>query len=412
LIIAVPPDPVLTLDEVVELVERVVRLAVGGSSSLAVYIVIHDPALESPGAVTRHAHVLLGLREVEGTGLSRNKIRHLFAQARHAAAPNAHRSYVAEALSWPDIARDLQSTLFAEITSDAVVDPPAPFPGRHWSAKTLRHSPERRTRHDQSVDRRNFELINGDPAELVARMLRGRSVMRIDEVRRLLARFLDGADEREQRLDAILTDPVIATLANDPAEPQPRWLTTKAVHDLMRKTVAIMDRAATRRRCRSYGARGGRVRRLQRLKASRQHGSGNPRGPFESRRGQSNACGRGDRGPLALQRGQWIVYTANDYTTEHIRAGRFAKFVDACSPDVLEVIHPNGVGATLDPRLFPHVRSSSCDHHSRGSTGAEGFKPADRGHDTAPRLERRTVGGRPRRAGRHSRRSVCREEPE
>jgi hypothetical protein len=537
LIIAVPPDPVLTLDEVVELVERVVRLAVGGSSSLAVYIVIHDPALESPGAVTRHAHVLLGLREVEGTGLSRNKIRHLFAQARHAAAPNAHRSYVAEALSWPDIARDLQSTLFAEITSDAVVDPPAPFPGRHWSAKTLRHSPERRTRHDQSVDRRNFELINGDPAELVARMLRGRSVMRIDEVRRLLARFLDGADELEQRLDAILTDPAITTLANDPTESRPRWLTTKAVYDLMRKAVAIVDRTATQPNvsgpsapatlavavgsadtavmrqlvqgladsprpihrplilgrkhsdCRAIAAeigrtdpivgtfaglggspvrnRPGRTGRIglrrggsvivphaetvddQDLAAlllrAERHGarlllgydvsrasascslaaqladavgdrisidaediaaglraglvdracrafyrSGKIRFDVADRTARAEAefvvfndlkrlasmdreiqearssyeeagamlAVEATRGPLVLQRGQWIVYTANDYTTEHIRAGRFAKFVDACSPDLLEVIHPNGVGATLDLRLFPHVRSA------------------------------------------------------
>jgi hypothetical protein len=537
LIFALPPEQVLTLDEAVELVERVVHRAVGGSSSLPVYIAIHDPALASPGAVTRHGHVLFGLREVVGAGLSRKKVRNLFAQPRHAAAPNVRSSYVAEGLSWPDMARDLQNELFAEIGSEALVDPPAPFAGRHWSVKTLRHSPERRTRHDQSVDRQNIELINGDPAELVAHMLRGRSLMRIDEVRRLLAHFLDSADNREQRLDAILTHTAIATFANDPAETQPRWLTTKAVADQMRTAVAVVDRAVAERRdrgpaqppaldittasseaaivstlvnrlsdslrpihrplilgkkhsdCRALAAAIGHsdpiVGTFAALKAAPLRNRHGRTGRIGLRRGgliavphaesvddqdlatlllraeqygarlllgydvsraspsfslaarladvlgdsdvveaedivrelQVGLVNRASRalyqhgkvrfgsadqtageaadfvvcddltrlasadreiheaqpddadagamlaietanGPLPLQRGQWIVYTANDYATEHIRVGRFARVVGASSPHGLEVAHPSDVEANLDLRTFPHVRSA------------------------------------------------------
>jgi len=246
-IFALPSDSVVTLDEAVELAKRLVRFILRGSSSLPVLIVIHDPALAEPGNEARHAHIFVGLREVEGSGLSRKKIRGLFAQARHAAQPNVHGSYIAEAVNWPDIARDLQTMFFAEICSDALVDPPAPFAGRHWSAKTRRESPERRTRHDKLVDRQNTELINGAPAELVTRLLRGRSVMRIDEVRRLQARFLDGADDRENRLDTIVTDPAIVTYASQPNDQRPGWLTCSAIDDVIREAVALVDRAAADR---------------------------------------------------------------------------------------------------------------------------------------------------------------------
>jgi MobA/MobL family len=246
-IFALPSDSVVTLDEAVEMAERLVRFIMRGSSSLPVLIVIHDPALGEPGSEARHAHIFVGLREVEASGLSRKKIRGLFAQARRAAQPNVHSAYVAEGVSWPDTARDLQTMFFAEICSGEVVDPIAPLGGRHWSAKTRRESPERRALHDDMVERRNIELINGAPAELIRRLLRGRSVMRIDEVRRLLARFLDGADDRENRLNAIITDPAIVTYAAKPNDQRPHWLSCSAIDDVTREAVALVDRAAADR---------------------------------------------------------------------------------------------------------------------------------------------------------------------
>jgi len=247
LIFALPPDTILTIDEAAELVDRLVTFGVGGSSALPAYIAIHDPALATPGAVNRHAHILIGLREIDSTGLSRRKVRHLFAQPRHA-GHNAGASYVAEGLHWPDIARDLQNMMFAEVGSSALVDPPAPFGGLHWSAKALRHSPERRARHDETTFRQNVELINGDPAMLVARMLRGRSAMRVDEVRGSLARFIDSEEDREWRLDTILTSPKIVTLASDATETKPRWLTTTVIYDKMCQALAVVDRGVARRR--------------------------------------------------------------------------------------------------------------------------------------------------------------------
>lgn len=530
LIFALPPDTILTVDEAAELVDRLVRVGIGGSPALPAYVTIHDPALAAPGAVNRHAHVLVGLREIDGTGLSRRKVRHLFAHPRHAAGPNVVPSYVAEGLPWPDIARDLQNVMFAEVGSNALVDPPAPVGGRHWSAKTLRHSPDRRARHDETVRRQNVELVEGDPPVLVARMMRGRSAMRIDEVRRLLARFLDSEEDRQWRLDRILTNTEVVTLASDGTETKPRWLTTKIIYDAMCEAVAVVDRAAT---ARSPGAPSqrpalevivasgeetivaalserlsGSARRIHRpLVIGQKHsdcralaaeiGDCRPTigtfnaleaGPRRNSRGGTNriglryggfivvphvecvgdqdlaalllrteqygarlllgydvsrgapsnslaarladklcdrpvfdkddvtrhlraglvhqACralyrdnrihfGAPDRdareaadfvvcddedrlagldrelqstrsadsdravtGLLSLVRGQCIVYTAGDFNTEHIRAGRFAKVIDATPLGTLEVIHTNGAKATLDLKSFPPIRSA------------------------------------------------------
>ncbi|MCW5691664.1 MAG: MobA/MobL family protein [Pseudolabrys sp.] len=537
LIFALPSDEILTVDEAAELVDRLVSVAIGGSSLLPVYVAIHDPALEQPGAQTRHAHVMIGLRAVEGTGLSPLKVRHLFARPRHATAPNTGSNYVAEGLAWPDIARDLQDMMLREIGCDALVDPPAPFSGRHWSTKVLREAPERRTRHDQMAHRQNVELINGDPAVLVARMLRGRSVMRIDEVHRLIARFLDSEEDRQLQLDTILTDTKIVPLSNDASSAKPEWLTTKAVYDSMRDALAIAKCAEAERRDRiptqsptlevvlasaeppianailtrvltlprstrrplvlgekysdcsavaaelsnwrpiigtfaalnapRHGSRRSREGRigLQRgglivvphaagvsdqhlatlLVRAQQYGARLVLGFDPKRASPSSALaaqladmlgdspvaeaedivrdlrtgliGRACRalhrdgrvrfgaanlaagqkadfvvcddakclagldqhiqtirsgtedtrnafaietgaGPLLLQLGQWIVVTADDYTTDYIRAGRFARVAGARPPHGLDVVHHNGVAATLDLKAFPHVRSA------------------------------------------------------
>ena len=63
-------------------------------------------------------------------------------------------------------------------------------------------------------------------------------------------------------------------------------------------------------------------------------------------------------GPLVLQSGQWIVYTANDYATGDIRAGRFAKVLGSVASGTLDVVHPGGSNAAIDLLRFPHVRSA------------------------------------------------------
>lgn len=530
LIFALPPDPILTLDETAELVDRLVTFATSGSSALPAYVAIHDPALAAPGSINRHAHVLIGLREIDGTGLSRRKVRHLFARPRHAAAANFRTSYIAEALHWPDIARDLQNMMFAEVGSSALVDPPAPFAGRHWSAKALRHSPERRARYDETTYRQNVELINGDPAMLVAGLLRGRSAMRVDEVRGLIARFLDSEEDRQWRLDKILTDTEVVTLARDGTETEPRWITTKVIYDVTCEALAVVDRevaarraggpsrhpaleitvaseeativaalaerlsgssrrvhrplvigqkhsdcralataiegsrptvgtfkaleAAPRRNNRGRSDRVGlrragfifvphaegvsdqdlatlllraeryRARLLLGYDVSRMSPSGNLAARLADKLGGGPVVDVEDVAPylkaglvdeacralyrnhrvrfdapdgeareafdfvvsddqdrlasldreirsarsgggeiavtdhLSLVHGQWIVYTASDYNTQHIRAGRFARVVGACSPHIIEVVDTEGVKAALDATSFPRIRSA------------------------------------------------------
>jgi hypothetical protein len=238
LIAALPPDNELTLDEALELIERIVDRIIGDRSLVAV-IAVHDPRLITSGARNRHCHILIVLREVDRAGFGK-KVRDLFARARFG---SGGRYYVAEGEDWPARSAEMQQTLFLELATDTVVDPPAPIPDERWPEATMRNDPMRVAKHRRAIRHKNIEFIYGPAEALVDRMLRGRGAVLVQELRQLLARFLDGEPERRDRLDEILTDAAIVTLTAHAGDPRPSRLTTRRVYEMMTSATQLVDRA-------------------------------------------------------------------------------------------------------------------------------------------------------------------------
>ncbi|MFL9826145.1 MobA/MobL family protein [Rhodoplanes sp. SY1] len=236
-VLALPPDDELTLDEAVELTNRIAQ-AVRGSWDAPLYVAIHDPRRLRPGARTRHAHIFMALREVRKGAFARTKIRP-FARVRRSAEQKS--VFVAQGTDWPRLAHEVQQAYFAELGIDLVVDPPAPVGGRHWSRTSLQTEPGRRDVHEGLTRTRNLAAVSGPVEPLVGHLLRGRGVVQIAEARRLLARFLDGEDERQARLEAILGDASIVTLARNPGEARPSSMTTGAVQQVIEAVVRWVD---------------------------------------------------------------------------------------------------------------------------------------------------------------------------
>lgn len=232
LIVALPPDDELTLDEAIEVTRRLVQQACS-PHALPAHFAIHDPAqLEaSRGSRNRHAHVSVGLRaRFEGP-----KVRDLWARPRHGRKHGLPATYVAEGISWPEKARDLLIHFFDELGLDNVVDPPAPAPDRHWSDRDLLGDADKVDNYRHAQRATNLALIYGDASILIETLLRGRSTMRIGEIHRLLAKFVDRESDRTIRADEILADSEIVTLGRPTHDGKttPRFATTRRIFDLM-----------------------------------------------------------------------------------------------------------------------------------------------------------------------------------
>ena len=241
-VVALPPDREVTLDEAIELMCRIAD-RIRGIIRLPIYIGIHDPHLVSPGDVNRHGHLFLPLREVDRRGFLLKKVRELFARPRKPSEQNAHSLYVAEATNWPAVSFEEQQTFFTELAIDLVVDPSAPYGNRHWTEATMREEPER-VEADRILNRRrNLDVVQGAPAELVDHLLRGRSTMPIAEVRRLVVNLIDSDAAREERMDMILSDASIVTFASRESEKRPSRITTRAARDLIDEAVEFVDSA-------------------------------------------------------------------------------------------------------------------------------------------------------------------------
>jgi hypothetical protein len=240
LVLALPPASEMTLTEATELTRRIARL-IAGDRRLAIHIAIHDPAMMQPGARNRHAHLFFPRREIEYDQLAGPAIRDLFARPMQISA-GGH-AVTVEGNQWPDFYRRQQQMYFAEQGLELVVDPIAPFPGRHWQTEIKLDDP--RVQRSRSRTRQlNIQAIHGDPTWLVGKLLRRRSTIRVAELQRLLDRFIDGEGLRQAILETILSRPDIVTLAADPVAERPRFVTTAAVHDSVQRACELVDRAA------------------------------------------------------------------------------------------------------------------------------------------------------------------------
>lgn len=240
LVLALPPASEMTLTEATELTRRIARLIAGGRR-LAIHIAIHDPAMMYPGARNRHAHLFFPRREIEYGELAGPAIRDIFARPMKISAVG--NAVTVEGNRWPDFYRRQLQTHFAELGIELVVDPIAPFPGRHWQTEIKRDDPRVQNNRSRTW-RLNVQAIHGDPVWLVGKLLRGQSTIRIAELQRLLDRFIDGEGQRQIVLEAVLSHPDIVTLAADPVAEKPRFITTTAVYNSVKRACELVDRAA------------------------------------------------------------------------------------------------------------------------------------------------------------------------
>jgi hypothetical protein len=250
IVLALPPDDEITIIEATELTRRI-ALSIAGERRLAIYAAIHDPAQATPGARNRHGHLFCHHRETQGDELAGPVIRDLFGRPLRLTADGS--TVTVEGNKWPDFYLRKLQAYFAELGIDLVVDPIAPFPGRRWPAHIDLDDP-RVKNFNKRTRNLNVEAIHGNPAQLVKKLLRGRSTMRIPELERLIAKFVDNESERQMRFEAILGGPDIVTYAADTNATKPRYLTTASVDQSIRRACELVDRAASEPDARSIQA--------------------------------------------------------------------------------------------------------------------------------------------------------------
>jgi hypothetical protein len=240
-VVALPPSTEAALHEAIEVMHRIVIKA-RGSHELPIHVAIHHKK------INRHGHATIAFRPIHPDGTLGLKTRDQFATFRTTAWWNA--ADVVEGLNWPKLTWEVHATFFAERAIDLVVDPAAPKPGEHLAAyafnngefhdgEALRriHADRRRLQED------NIEIIRGSPPVLIEALLRGRSVMQIDEVRRLCARFVDAEGQRHAAVDRLLIDQNVITSADDIHALNARYVTTRRVERLMKRAIGLLERS-------------------------------------------------------------------------------------------------------------------------------------------------------------------------
>ena len=234
LITALPPDREVTLDEAAEIAWQIVYEARKGYK-LAVFLVIHDPSLQTPGARNRHSHVFILTREMGPEGLAPTKIRKGIALVR--------KGFVAEGIHWPNLTAEVLRTKLLEFGSDIVVDPIAPFPQRHLRPAGRGSNTGRIAFHRAQLMDDNLAAIHDYPAKLLSILLRGNSLLEIAELRRLISRCIDSRHDQQEAVDLILTNSEVVTFSDTANPESARFVTTAAIHHLIDYAVELVDRA-------------------------------------------------------------------------------------------------------------------------------------------------------------------------
>jgi hypothetical protein len=234
LITALPPDPEVTLDEAAEIAWQIVYEARKGYK-LAVYLVIHDPSLQTPGARNRHSHVFILTREMGPEGMAPTKIRTGIALVRN--------GFVAEGIHWPNLTSEVLRTRLLEFGSDIVVDPIAPFPQTHLRPAGHGSNTGRIAFHRAQLMDDNLAAIHDNPPELLSRLLRGGSLLEIEELRRFISKCIDSRQDRQEAIDLILTNSEVVTFADTANPEKARFVTTAAIHHSIDYAVELVDRA-------------------------------------------------------------------------------------------------------------------------------------------------------------------------
>ncbi|WMT76975.1 MobA/MobL family protein [Bradyrhizobium sp. Ash2021] len=232
-IIALPPEFETSLHEA-SVIARRILVSASRSHPVPIHIAIHQ------APINRHGHGDIGFRSINPDGTFGLKIPDLFARFRtHGAEAN-----VVEGTGWPDLAWETQQSFFLERGIELVVDPFAPAPERHLDIEI----PDELTTqwvNNHRLEKRyaNIRLIKGSPTHLIEILLRGRSTLRVLELHRLCARFIDNDEDRLAQVDRILIDQNVITLVDTTGAQKPRYVTTRRMARLIYRAVEIIDRA-------------------------------------------------------------------------------------------------------------------------------------------------------------------------
>jgi hypothetical protein len=237
LISALPPDREITLDEAKEIAWQIVSEARRGYR-LAVYLVIHDPGLKSPGARNRHSHAFMLTREIGPAGLAPAKLRKGIALVR-----NGGGSFVAEGINWPDLTSEVLRTKLLEYGSDITVDLIAPYPQTHLRPVGRGSNTGQLAFHRAQKMDENLAAIHGDPRVLLEKLPRGRSTLEIEALRGFVAKCIDSSHDRDAAIDRILNNPEVVTLADTVNRQKARFVTTAAIHGSIEYAVELVDRS-------------------------------------------------------------------------------------------------------------------------------------------------------------------------
>jgi len=233
LIVALPPQFEVSQHEALAIARRIVLFPCG-LHPIPIHLAIHN------ALINRHAHADIALRPMNTDGSFGLKIPDLFVRFRS----QAEEIRVAEGTGWPDLSWEIQQLFFTERGMDLVVDPPAPAPDRHLPMG-IPDETSIRWINLQRQERRlaNINTIKGSPTNLIETMLRGRSTLRIAELHRLCARFIDNEDDRRAQVDRLLVDENVTLLSDTAESTKPRYATTRRIARLMDRAVRLIDRA-------------------------------------------------------------------------------------------------------------------------------------------------------------------------
>ena len=233
-IVALPPQFEVSQQEALAIARRIV-LYPCGSHPIPIHLAIHN------ASINRHAHADIALRPMNTDGSFGLKIPDLFVRFRS----QDEEIRVSEGTGWPDLSWEIQQTFFTERGTDLVVDPPAPAPDRHLRMG-IPDETSTQWINIQRQDRRlaNINIIKGSPTNLIETVLRGRSTLRVAELHRLCARFIDNEDDRRAQVDRILVDENVALLRDTGESTKPRYVTTQRIARLMDRAAKLVDRAS------------------------------------------------------------------------------------------------------------------------------------------------------------------------
>ncbi|OSJ07803.1 MobA/MobL family protein [Bradyrhizobium canariense] len=236
LVVALPPSDELWLHEAAELFQRIVTEP-SGSRTVPIHWAIHNADINC------HGHAYYGLRVFDAEGRPGHRVRNFIARLR----PSRFGTEVFEGVDWPSLVWETQQAYFEELGLELVVDPIAPAPGLHLSPVVYANGTihNERTREQvlrarQQAHTANVAAIEGSPAELIEILLRGRSSLRVSELERLSAKFFDHPAERASKVERVLGDDEIVTMAENGAE-KPRYLTTRRIHVLLTNAAQLID---------------------------------------------------------------------------------------------------------------------------------------------------------------------------